>query len=164
MSHLAQLPRTIEQIDMDKYGCRDDWNNDMIRDGIIAVIKASEELDIDMWTYMNQYTPPTNQGFMFSDDAKINIIGQKMQIGHSGTSYGWTMRYLECLAKQGPPNRDVINRSWLSNEITTLKTCGICQEFTKSHIVTPCNHDYCKNCINNWLNQSNVCPLCRAKI
>lgn len=164
MSHLIHLPRTIEQIDMNKYGCTDDWSNDMIKDGIIAVIKASAELGIDMWTYISQYSPPANQGFMFSDDPKISSIGQKMEIGHSGTSYGWTMRYLERLAKQGPPYKEVINRSWLSNEINTLKTCGICQEFTKNHIVTPCNHDYCKICINNWLQQSNNCPLCRGAI
>ena len=102
MSHLAHLPRTLDQIDMAKYGCGEDWSTDMIKDGIISVIKASDELGIDMWAYMNEYSPPANQGFMFSDDSKIRIIGQKMETGHSGTSYGWTMRYLERLAKHGP--------------------------------------------------------------
>ena len=84
----------------------DDWYNEMIKDGIISVIKASNEIGLDMWTYMSEYSAPANQGFMFSDDVKISIIRQKMEIGHSGTSYGWTMRYLERLAKYGPPIKE----------------------------------------------------------
>jgi hypothetical protein len=164
MSHLSHLPRTIDQIDMAKYGCDDDWKNDMIKDGIISVIKASNELGIDMWAYMSEYSPPANQGFMYSDDAKIRIIGQKMETGHSGTSYGWIMRYLEHLAKNGPFIKERQIRTWLSTEINEIKTCAICQDTTQTHVITPCNHNYCKDCINNWLKQSSACPYCRTNI
>jgi hypothetical protein len=164
MSHLNNLPRTFDQIDMNKYGCNDDWCNEMIKDGIISVIKASNELGIEMWAYMSEYSAPANQGFMFSDDVKISIIGQKMQIGHSGTSYGWTMRYLERLAKYGPPIKETQIRNWLLNEINDNKTCSICQDTTQTHVITPCNHDFCKECINNWLKQSSLCPMCRDSI
>lgn len=165
MSHLTHLPRHIDEIDMNIYGYgNDDWYNSMIKDGIIAIIKAGDELGIDMWTYISQYSPPENQGFMFSDDPKMRIICQKMETGHSGTSYGWTMRYLERLAKYGPPIKDYKVRTWLSNEINVSKTCGICQDTPQTHVITPCNHDFCKDCINNWLKQSSVCPYCRGQI
>ena len=164
MSHLTHLPRRIEEIDMDIYNFSSDWDKEMIKDGIVAIIKASDQLDIDMWTYMNEYSPAANQGFMFSDDPNIQIICQKMETGHSGTSYGWTMRYLERIAKHGPPIKDYISRPWLSNVITENHICVICQDTTQTHVITPCNHDFCKDCINNWLKQSSACPYCRTNI
>jgi hypothetical protein len=45
------------------------------------------------------------ESFMFSKDAMIGKISKNMvelgYDGHSGSSYGWTMRWMEYLAKNG---------------------------------------------------------------
>ena len=40
-------------------------------------------------------------GFMFTRDADFHLIGTKMTVGHSGSSYAWTMRQLQYIAKNG---------------------------------------------------------------
>jgi hypothetical protein len=76
------------------------WDKEMIRAGFEAV----ESVD-GGWEFLRSYTPPADQGFMFSlptgkrldiDDAIQNRYG-----GHSGASYGCTMRVLESIAKEG---------------------------------------------------------------
>lgn len=47
------------------------------------------------------------------------------------------------------------------------KDCSICfEEFTKDSqiIITPCNHVYHLNCINQWYHRSHTCPVCRGEI
>ena len=44
--------------------------------------------------------------------------------------------------------------------------CPIClSESDKTVKIIKCNHDFCENCINNWLlNHKNSCPICRTDI
>jgi hypothetical protein len=55
------------------------------------------------WEFMKNYDPPS--GFMFSKHPKLAEIESKIDqdgtIGHSGSSYGWTMRQLERIIKHG---------------------------------------------------------------
>jgi hypothetical protein len=47
------------------------------------------------------------------------------------------------------------------------KKCSICLlKYQKPDILKefPCNHIYHKNCILKWLNNSNICPLCKYDI
>ena len=47
------------------------------------------------------------------------------------------------------------------------KKCSICLlKYQKPDILKefPCNHIYHKNCILKWLNNSNICPLCKYEI
>jgi hypothetical protein len=58
------------------------------------------------WTYLSQSNVPDHQtGFMFSSDAFLKEIGNQIdkdgKIGHSGSSYGATMRVMEFIAKHG---------------------------------------------------------------
>lgn len=78
----------------------DSLDKEMIQSGFEAVESVEGG-----WEFLRTYTPPADQGFMFSlptgkrleiDDAISNRYG-----GHSGSSYGWTMRNLECIAKEG---------------------------------------------------------------
>ena len=55
--------------------------------------------------FMKTYSPDEDKGFMFSKPppmlAKINEAISKSYDGHSGSSYGWTMRNMESIAKRG---------------------------------------------------------------
>ena len=55
----------------------------------------------ELWDFVKQDTDT----FMFSSDPRINIIGNKMVElgygGHSGSSFGWTMRNMQYLARYG---------------------------------------------------------------
>jgi hypothetical protein len=58
------------------------------------------------WDYLAQPDVPSQEtGFMFSKDALLSKIGNEVDkeglIGHSGSSYGWTMRQIEFIAKNG---------------------------------------------------------------
>jgi len=38
--------------------------------------------------------------------------------------------------------------------------CPICMEDIHDPVVTRCGHVFCKRCIYEWLNRSNICPTC----
>lgn len=79
----------------------------MVQAGIDAVTGA------EMWDWLNTYEPDAGKGFMYSEHPnldKINDRMQKLYNGHSGSSYGWTMRQLQYIAKNGfDAYVDVIN-------------------------------------------------------
>jgi len=56
------------------------------------------------WDFMKTFNDNQN-GFMFSDNPMTGKIRSKMEelgySGHSGCSFGWTMRNMEFLAKHG---------------------------------------------------------------
>ena len=39
-------------------------------------------------------------------------------------------------------------------------TCPICVSEFCEYVVTKCNHEFCEECINEWLDLNNNCPLC----
>jgi hypothetical protein len=158
--HNSELPRNIDDIDMSRYSVGDSWSDDMIHDGIIAIIRASQATGIDIWDYLKAYTPEADKGFMFSNDATIGRILQYMEVGHSGTSYGWTMRQLHRIAHipQLP------KRSWLDSHLPNTTACSICHENKNDIIQTPCNHNFCGVCIREWIKIKSTCPNCRTII
>jgi len=99
------LPKTIDELNsLDLSFIKDSWRQDMIYDAMRAIIKTEENLkprEIDVWKYLHDYTPPYGQGFMFCQDEIISLIQTNMEIGHSGTSYGNTMRHIEIISKYG---------------------------------------------------------------
>ncbi|ORY42109.1 hypothetical protein LY90DRAFT_671938 [Neocallimastix californiae] len=46
----------------------------------------------------------------------------------------------------------------------TLRKCTLCLEFCKDISVTNCGHVFCWNCICEWCQKKNECPLCRQHI
>lgn len=70
-----------------------------VRDMLINGYKAVNELEL--WWYIKK---PIDS-FMFCNDININKIYKKMEElgykGHSGYSFGWTMRQLEFIANYG---------------------------------------------------------------
>ena len=57
------------------------------------------------WEVLAQPDIPGPNGFMFSSDNRLNELSRKIgddnEMGHSGASYGWTMRNMESIAKKG---------------------------------------------------------------
>ena len=51
------------------------------------------------WEVLRTWEP--EKGFMFSHHPVIDAVGKKMYDGHSGASYGFTMRHMQLLAKVG---------------------------------------------------------------
>jgi hypothetical protein len=69
---------------------------------------------------MKTYVPEAGKGFMFSNPPpKLQHINNKIHElydGHSGGSYGWTMRQIEDIAKNGWEAWVTRVRSWRSEE------------------------------------------------
>lgn len=57
---------------------------------------------LNLWDWMKTYEHEEGKGFMFSSDPNIELINKTMIYGgYSGSSYWWTMRIMEKVAKQG---------------------------------------------------------------
>lgn len=76
------------------------WDREMIQSGFEAVESVEGG-----WEFLRSYTPPADQGFMFSRPTgkrlEIDEAIENRYPGHSGASYGCTMRNLEYIAKNG---------------------------------------------------------------
>lgn len=104
-------PLTLEAVrDCDLAYFNDKWSEDMVRDGMRAILRAGElpkvkSKEINVWKYLSEYSPPSGQGFQFSagDDDIVTTVQYQMETGHSGASMGWTMRQIEFIAKNGLP-------------------------------------------------------------
>jgi hypothetical protein len=58
--------------------------------------------ECDLWKWLAEYTPEEGKGFVFSQHPNLDRINGAMKYqGHSGGSYGWTMRQMEYIAKHG---------------------------------------------------------------
>ena len=160
--NINYLPKHENEINMELLGTGDSFSDDMIKDGIIALIKASAETGIDLWRFINEYIPPN--GYMFSSNHLISIISKHMTIGHSGTSYGWTMRQLERIAKFGCRSNLNNERTWLHESDIEEGECAVCYQNNKKVITPCCKNIFCKICIETWLSKQTTCPLCRKNI
>jgi hypothetical protein len=72
-----------------------------VHDGIEAVIKTTNKRESCTWTYLRDNPPSESTGYMFSDNPVFTGINGNMQVGHSGSSYAWTMRNLQYIAIHG---------------------------------------------------------------
>lgn len=68
----------------------------MLQDADAAITQC------ELWGWLRDYTPEDGKGFMFSEHPNLTRINNAMKYGgHSGSSYGWTMRQMEYIAKHG---------------------------------------------------------------
>ena len=68
----------------------------MLKDAYEAITKT------DMWDYMRLKSTPGPDGFMFSSAIELAIINADMTYReHSGSSYAWTMRIMQDIARNG---------------------------------------------------------------
>jgi len=77
---------------------RDTHTRSMVSNGHQAITQ------LELWSWMKTFEP--ENGFMFSTDPNVILIGETMNTlpnppGHSGSSFGITMRHLQFIAKNG---------------------------------------------------------------
>ncbi len=115
----TSFPRTEEQVkSMDLTFIKDRWSRDMLHDAIRAVVRVERssemlEKEFDVWKFMSTYNPPDTHGFMFSSNNIIDKIMNSMEVSHSGSTYGYTMRHLQLFATVG--GIDGYKREYLRN-------------------------------------------------
>ncbi|CAF0727245.1 unnamed protein product [Adineta steineri] len=68
--------------------------------------------------------------------------------------------------KQPPAAKHIIENLPSINNFKSDEKCSIClKEFElNSTTELPCHHKFCKNCIIQWLNLVNSCPMCRIEL
>jgi hypothetical protein len=79
----------------------------------------------NMWKWLRDFEPLASNGFMFSSDKELNIIGKIMesseapeQVSHSEASFCLTMRNLKYIANNG---LDAYRELYLKNKQNQLK-------------------------------------------
>ncbi len=79
---------------------QDKHRRTMLKEAWVAVEKA------DAWHDLKSIDVPGEDGFMFSKHPAVKRISEALvdTIGHSGGSWGWTMRRMEYIAKNGWDN------------------------------------------------------------
>ena len=57
---------------------------------------------LELWTWLKEYEPESEKGFMFSRNDNLNkIINETQNSGHSGATFAYSMRGMEMIAKSG---------------------------------------------------------------
>ena len=65
---------------------------------------ANSITESELWDWMKEYSPNANEGFMFSQHPNLRIIGNSKSVtsdGHSGATFAYSLRCMECIAKEG---------------------------------------------------------------
>ena len=77
---------------------KDEHSANMIADAYQAITNTEGG-----WEFLKEWSPPNGEGFMFCSHSKLSEIDSKMKMHdqHSGSSYAWTMRNAEYIAKHG---------------------------------------------------------------
>lgn len=90
-----------------------------------------------LWEWLTEFTPHANEGFLFTSHPNLDILSKSMEgSSHSGTSWAWTLRTAQTIARSGgwdayvkvveskwPPNRPVC--FCRSEKGRTLGWCGV---------------------------------------
>ncbi len=78
----------------------DDCDVEMIQDAYDTIHR------LGLWNWFAEFRPHPNEGFMFTSDITIAMIGKEMKFydSHSGASFGITMSIVHDIAKNGWEN------------------------------------------------------------
>jgi hypothetical protein len=94
-----------------------DWMRDRASASVVEPAYKAVSL-AEGWEFLKTYQPEAGKGFMFSNPPpkleQINTKIHELYDGHSGGSYGWTMRQIEDIAKNGWEAWVTRVRSWPS--------------------------------------------------
>ena len=100
------MENNFEVLDEAHYGngefdfVRDEYTKDLLKSAHNAISLC------ELWNWMRNYEPPPNKGFMWSKTPELDRINQQLwkdpiNMNHSGSSYGFVMREMEYIAKNG---------------------------------------------------------------
>ena len=61
---------------------------------------------LGLWQWFREFRPHPNEGFMFTSDINVAMIGKELKFydSHSGASFGCTMQLVHDIAKHGWEN------------------------------------------------------------
>ena len=62
-------------------------------------------------------------------------------------------------------NRELLRTYQLTTDLSC--NCSICTDgyYNQNNLIfLPCNHYFHQNCINQWFNEHNICPICRDRV
>lgn len=130
----------------------DSHDAEMLQDADNAITQC------DLWDWMKSYTPEVGKGFSFSEHPNLTKINEKMKYtGHSGSSYAWTMRNMEAVAKDGwdvyyrqviDKRRDEMEESIhaVKSRLTNIET--ILSTLTSETVTNPSPLDIAEACRN----------------
>jgi len=92
---MAKVEEVARELNLSKF--IGDYEREEVEDGIRAVDAVEGG-----WEFLRGYYVDPMKGFMFADpEPTLTEIGSKLHTGHSGASYGKTMRTLHFIAKYG---------------------------------------------------------------
>ncbi|XP_050547505.1 uncharacterized protein LOC126909105 isoform X9 [Daktulosphaira vitifoliae] len=61
--------------------------------------------------------------------------------------------------------KEIIECSTNDDSANPLNDCPICTNTLREPIhTTTCGHEFCKGCIDRWLQDKSTCPICRSSI
>ena len=90
--HTAKMSEYYQPGDFSFYQSK--WEAEMLKNAYDAISKE------ELWNFLRDNSPPEGKGFMFWDAPELKRLMPHMEpIGHSGASYGFTMRAMEYIAK-----------------------------------------------------------------
>ena len=101
-----------EQISTDFFGCGlynpfDFIDKEKFECDYIYYTNAHQKItELNLWDWLRNFVPNEKDGFTFSKDETLriitnNIIGSNVGSGHSGASFGITMRKMHFIAQNG---------------------------------------------------------------
>lgn len=102
-----------------------------------------------------------------ADESKIKILQERysQRYTYVVNHKFHTIRKRRMLRKTTKRRRSYKDIEGFIHEYKSVKEisdCSIC--FSESNIITSCDHQFCKTCIDKWLENHSTCPYCRQKI
>ncbi|CAK8536146.1 unnamed protein product [Lathyrus sativus] len=156
--------RTIED-DPNEIGYQDDWEYYWAEEMDIEV-QEDDELRRTVEDYQNENVNGDTRSYNWEEDMEIedNRFVNGVQIDEDEWEYGWEEGIeTEEDIRFVPAAKSCIEEL---KTVTTKETekCSICFEDFKVGVCMPCSHMFHMDCIQDWLNISNSCPLCRFQL
>jgi hypothetical protein len=129
------------------------------------VVQADNEVDI--YNYLNNYlnnellftfTPNANSENNLNNPINILNNFQNINLDNQENNYEDLTNLSETI---GNVNIGIKNKElFIEKKNDKIINCPICVTEHNNYILTKCNHEFCEECINEWLNSNNTCPLC----